>query len=389
MWKETTTQQHLLRLRRDRRQPPNSICWDWDVKGDNHPTASAETETWQETTTQQHLLRLRRERRQPPNSICWDWDVTGDNHPTASAETETWKETTTQQHLLRLRRDRRQPPNSICWDWDVKGDNHPTASAETEMWWQTAGLILLPHKERESWKTRRVGGRESVRVCVRVCVCKSLSQGERGRQRERRVYAWVCMFGWGRESVCVCVCARVHTIMCVSVESSDRRKRPSLTKKLRRVSEFMHHWTEDSSNKLQTKTCSKVGLDCCEMGLLSPDRQRQSSVLSPVEGGCWLPLQPVIGNQLQFAVHGYQQSVTLDLPHCHLPQTATTSTVEPPDHTPSLAFQHLPPNSARFGYATEGALFISALLSTDTVSALRKVWVLIWLWKQPSPQALM
>ena len=25
-------------------------------------------------------------------------------------------------------------------------------------------------------------------------------------------------------------------------------------------------------------------------------------------------------------------------------------------HTPSIAFRHLPPNSARFGYATEGAL---------------------------------
>ena len=31
-----------------------------------------------------------------------------------------------------------------------------------------------------------------------------------------------------------------------------------------------------------------------------------------------------------------------------------------------IAFRHLPPNSARFGYATEGALFISAQLSTDT-----------------------
>jgi len=48
-------------------------------------------------------------------------------------------------------------------------------------------------------------------------------------------------------------------------------------------------------------------------------------------------------------------------------------------HTPSIAFGHLPPNSATFGYATEGALFISAQLSTDAVSALRKVWVLIWL----------
>ena len=47
------------------------------------------------------------------------------------------------------------------------------------------------------------------------------------------------------------------------------------------------------------------------------------------------------------------------------------------EHTPSTAFRHLPPNSARFGYATEGALFISPQLSTDAVSTLRKVWVLI------------
>ena len=46
-------------------------------------------------------------------------------------------------------------------------------------------------------------------------------------------------------------------------------------------------------------------------------------------------------------------------------------------HTPSIAFRHLPPNSARFGYTTEGALFIFAQLSTDAVSALRKVPVLI------------
>ena len=46
-------------------------------------------------------------------------------------------------------------------------------------------------------------------------------------------------------------------------------------------------------------------------------------------------------------------------------------------HTPSTAFWHRPPNSARFSYATEGALFISAQLSTDAVSVLQKVRVLI------------
>ena len=47
---------------------------------------------------------------------------------------------------------------------------------------------------------------------------------------------------------------------------------------------------------------------------------------------------------------------------------------EVPPHTPSIAFRHLPPNSAGFSYATEGALFVSAQLSTDAVSAFGKVW---------------
>ena len=57
-------------------------------------------------------------------------------------------------------------------------------------------------------------------------------------------------------------------------------------------------------------------------------------------------------------------------------------------HTPSIAFRHLPPNSARFSYASEGALFISAQLSAVGVSALRKVReYMIRLRKQPSAQA--
>ena len=55
-------------------------------------------------------------------------------------------------------------------------------------------------------------------------------------------------------------------------------------------------------------------------------------------------------------------------------------------HTPITAFRDLPPNSARFGYATEGALFISAQLFIDAVSALPEVWVLIRLWKQLAPK---
>ena len=42
-------------------------------------------------------------------------------------------------------------------------------------------------------------------------------------------------------------------------------------------------------------------------------------------------------------------------------------------HTPSIAFRHLPPNSARIIYATEGALCISADLPTSAVSVLPKV----------------
>ena len=41
-----------------------------------------------------------------------------------------------------------------------------------------------------------------------------------------------------------------------------------------------------------------------------------------------------------------------------------------------LSGSSVPPNSARIGYATEGALF-SAQLSPDVVSALRKVWLWI------------
>ena len=47
------------------------------------------------------------------------------------------------------------------------------------------------------------------------------------------------------------------------------------------------------------------------------------------------------------------------------------------DHTLSISFRHLPPDSARTGYALKRALFISEQLSTDAVSALPKVWVLI------------
>ena len=42
-----------------------------------------------------------------------------------------------------------------------------------------------------------------------------------------------------------------------------------------------------------------------------------------------------------------------------LPDLVTPQKGHSLSHTPSIAFRHLPPNSARFGYATEGALFVS------------------------------
>ena len=53
-------------------------------------------------------------------------------------------------------------------------------------------------------------------------------------------------------------------------------------------------------------------------------------------------------------------------------ETSTLPIAHTVGHTPSTAFRHLPPNSARFSYATEGALFLSAQLSSDAASALRK-----------------
>ena len=79
---------------------------------------------------------------------------------------------------------------------------------------------------------------------------------------------------------------------------------------------------------------------------------------------------------LALRLHDYATKGQLILISMHSPPTVSASS-ERFGHTPSIAFRHLPPNSARLGYATEGALFISAQLSTDAVRALRKVRVLI------------
>ena len=70
-----------------------------------------------------------------------------------------------------------------------------------------------------------------------------------------------------------------------------------------------------------------------------------------------------------------EQHRTRNRPHSSSPldtdavtHNSTCSYTHRTIHTPSIAFRHLPPNSARFGYATEGALdFISAQLSSDAV----------------------
>ena len=85
----------------------------------------------------------------------------------------------------------------------------------------------------------------------------------------------------------------------------------------------------------------------------------------------------------------------LPTPHTHSPYPTILppppSPAPPPPRSPPPPppphSEHLFPAPARFSYATEWALFISAQMSTDAVSAVRKVWVLIRLWKQPSAQA--
>ena len=55
-------------------------------------------------------------------------------------------------------------------------------------------------------------------------------------------------------------------------------------------------------------------------------------------------------------------------------------------HTQSLAFRHLPPDSAVIGYATEGVLFTSHTCPPTLSAPSEKVLVLIRLWKHHSVQ---
>ena len=65
-------------------------------------------------------------------------------------------------------------------------------------------------------------------------------------------------------------------------------------------------------------------------------------------------------------------ALQLTHPQNHLGQTRRLAYVGIKLQTPSIALRHLPPDSAIIGYAIEGALLISAQLSTDAVGALWK-----------------
>ena len=85
------------------------------------------------------------------------------------------------------------------------------------------------------------------------------------------------------------------------------------------------------------------------------------------------PPEPPPTPTLQFVLHSASLSLAGSVQHradkqlgCRKDNICSTIA-----HIPSTAFRHLPPNS-RIGYATEGALFISAQLSTDAVGALPK-----------------
>ena len=98
------------------------------------------------------------------------------------------------------------------------------------------------------------------------------------------------------------------------------------------------------------------------------------AVLPCVQTMVWLPV---------FGISNMHTAV--DACHCtrglygHRKRVCTGNTLRAP--LSGTFLQTLP------DYVSEGTHFISAQLSTDAVSALRKVWVLIRLWKQPSAQA--
>ena len=142
-----------------------------------------------------------------------------------------------------------------------------------------------------------------------------------------------------------------HLIPFLSVRTS--RLLPAFTRRFRLGGSFHTQSTLPTPNKTAVPTARRT--------VLAPHQQRSKNAA----------MAPCLNNAARTAVGGQHGGPSED--HNHHPNQGTDHLI----HTPSTAFRHLPPNSARIGYATEGAVFISAQLSTDAVSALRKVWVLL------------
>ena len=142
-----------------------------------------------------------------------------------------------------------------------------------------------------------------------------------------------------------------HLIPFLSVRTS--RLLPAFTRRFRLGGSFHTQSTLPTPNKTAVPTARRT--------VLAPHQQRSKNAA----------MAPCLNNAARTAVGGQHGGPSED--HNHHPNQGTDHLT----HTPSTAFRHLPPNSARIGYATEGAVFISAQLSTDAVSALRKVWVLL------------
>ena len=67
-----------------------------------------------------------------------------------------------------------------------------------------------------------------------------------------------------------------------------------------------------------------------------------------------------IGEDSSSALPVWNPVLLVYAPHAFVEVALGAENSEALCHTQSITFQHLPPNSARFSYATEGALFISA-----------------------------
>ena len=233
-------------------------------------------------------------------------------------------------------------------------------------------------------------------VCVSVCVC---------------VRVWVC--------VCVCVCVRARVCACVCVCECVRACAHVFVCVCTCVQPCMHvcmylcmhtsvvsildiylSLSPQNTQKDKKSTLPHVQVQpphffqpylavFLEVRVASTEHQ-QWFLLAQFKECCAYHLLCfcvlVMGSINQCHGHVWdntKQGKHLDLDPRH-PVGAEPGPTHHPVHTPSITFWHLHPNSARTGYAIEGALFISTQLSADAARALQKVWVLVKLWKQHS-----